>query len=183
VRSRLRVLASLVAVASASGSTGCSSSTSSGDGGGSDTGVSFAKDVMPVLQQNCTSNGCHGIKFDSSVEILYLGAFADGSTVDPSTAMTVYAGLVGVKSLEDPSMNLVTANEPQSSYLIAKLNGTQDSLASDCAKAPSLCPSATCTSMTPCGTQMPYLNAPLMTSDPTGMASITEWVTKGAKDN
>jgi hypothetical protein len=135
---------------------------------------------MPVLQQNCTASPvCHGQMGDGAVEGLFLGVSSDGATIEPSTAMMVYAGLVGAKSLEDPSMDLVSPNEPQSSYLVYKLNGNQDTLAADCAKT-TLCPSTTCTSQTPCGTSMPYLGAPLM---PSGLQPITEWIMQGAPNN
>lgn len=167
----------------------CSSSASTKGGddaraGDSGTGVSFVNDVMPVLQQNCTlSQSCHGQQHSATVENLYLGIGADGAMVDPAVAKTVYAGLVGVVSGEDPSMDLVTPNAPEKSYLIYKLNDKQDTLSSDCAKTPMLCPSVTCTTKEPCGTSMPYNGTPLMIADPTGLQNITDWIAQGAKDN
>jgi hypothetical protein len=173
---------SLVAMV-ASGAIGCSSSsTSSGsDGGGSGGPVSFSTDVLPVFQQNCsTGTTCHGQMKQAVVENLYLGP--SSGPIDSATAKTVYDELVGVNSLEDPSMKLVAANTPNQSYLLQKVNGNEGMFAADCAKVP-LCPSPTCTTKTPCGADMPYLGESLTISDPMGIQQLTDWIAQGAKNN
>jgi hypothetical protein len=174
----------LAASAVASGAIGCSSSTTgaapdAGDGGGP---VSFAKDVLPVLQMNCTTgNVCHGSARTVNVENLFLGP--SSLPIDAATAKMIYGEIVGVKSLEDPSMDLVTPKDPDRSYLLQKVLWTEGKLASECAKAPSLCPSPTCTTKTPCGADMPFLGEMLGLLDPMGLQNLTDWIAQGAKDN
>lgn len=173
-------IVSLVSIVVASGAIGCSSSsTSSGaDGGGP---VSFSTDVLPVFQQNCsTGTSCHGQMKQAVVESLYLGP--SSGPIDSATAKTVHDELVGVKSLEDPSMNLVTATMPNQSYLLQKVNGNEGKFTADCAKAP-LCPSPTCTTKAPCGVDMPYLGESLTITDPMGIQQLTDWIMQGAKNN
>ena len=80
-----------------------------GDGGCGSASVSFTLDVMPIFQTGCTlSSVCHGQMNNAGEEDLYLGDHAGGTS--PSA---VFGGLVGVRSREDPSMNLVTAGSPE----------------------------------------------------------------------
>jgi mono/diheme cytochrome c family protein len=69
--------------------------------------VSFSKDVLPILQQNCVS--CHV----TGEELGNLG-------LAPSLA---YAQLVGAKSAQSELLRVDTAN-PVNSYIVHKLNGT-----------------------------------------------------------
>jgi len=181
----MTILASLAVVAAFAGAIGCSSTSSSGtgsSGSSSSTPVSFKTDVMPILQQGCTiSSECHGQTGNAGEENLYLGQHQtslDGEPVDPTVAMMVQQGIVGVKSMEDPSMNLITASDPANSYLLHKLNGDQNSLESDCAKG--VCGSQSCQPPTTCGVQMPMTGSMLAPSD---IATITNWITQGALNN
>jgi hypothetical protein len=171
-------LASFVVVAALSGALGCSSTS-----GPATTGpVSFKTDVMPILQSGCTLSAvCHGQMGNAGEEDLFLGVHQtslDGTPVDPATAMMVYTGLVGVKSLEDPKMNLVTVMDSKDSYLIHKLNGDQDSLEADCAMG--MCNASTCAAPTTCGIQMPMSGSAL---DPSVIAKIASWIDQGAPNN
>jgi hypothetical protein len=184
MKSRCSFFTFLAAIAVASGAIGCSSSTTgaaadAGDGGGP---VSFAKDVLPVLQMNCTTgNVCHGSVRTVNVENLFLAPTS--GPIDAATAKKIYDEMVGVKSLEDPSMDLVTPKDPDRSFLLQKVLWTEGKLASECAKAPSLCPSPTCTTKTPCGADMPYLGEMLGILDPIGLQNLTDWIAEGAKNN
>jgi hypothetical protein len=184
MKSRYSLLTFLAASALASCAMGCSSSTTgattdAGDGGGP---VSFSTDVLPVFQQNCTTGTvCHGSVRTVNVENLFLGP--SSGPIDAATAKKIYDEIVGVKSLEDPSMDLVTPKAPDTSFLLQKVLWTEGKLASECAKAPSLCPSPTCTTKTPCGGDMPYLGEMLGILDPTGLQNLTDWIAQGAKNN
>jgi hypothetical protein len=152
---------------------GCSSSSPTP---ANDTQVSFAKDIMPIFVQSCTlSMSCHGQPNNAAQENLYLG---DHVTNTPAIIAQTYMGLVGVASVEDPSMPLVTAGSTAQSYLSQKIGNTQGTLDSDCAKAP-LC-SMGCSTQNPCGTYMPYNGSPL---DPTFVETINNWIAQGAKNN
>jgi hypothetical protein len=180
-----RSLVSLALLAGALVASGCSSSTgaAAGDGGGSSgAAVSFSKDVMPILQMNCTSSAqCHGQKNYKLAENLYLGPSM--GAIDAATAKAVHDQLVNVKSLEDPAMDLVTPGQPDKSYFLHKMNGDESKFNVDCASVP-LCPSVlNCTKTMPCGADMPYLGESLTISNPMGLQQITDWITQGAPNN
>ena len=130
--------------------------------------VSFAADIVPIFQPSCGIAGstCHGTT-SSEQESLYLG------TVDGGTdAGFVVKGLVGVASLEDPTMVLVKASDPANSYLMHKLDGDQCTLATSCATSG--------TQYTDCGQQMPYSSPPL---DESTRDTIRRWIAQGAQNN
>jgi hypothetical protein len=152
---------------------GCSSSSTPANP--SDGEVSFANDVMPIFQTGCTVSGeCHGQPNNAGEENLYLG---DNETNTQAIIAQVYAQLVGIKSMEDPAMNLVTAKDVANSYLWHKLAGDQATFTSDCAKG--MCGAPTCLG-TPCGTLMPYLGNAL---DPASLDKINHWIAQGAANN
>jgi hypothetical protein len=144
---------------------------------------SFAKDVMPILQQSCTiSSVCHGQMGNSGEENLYLGQHQtslDGTPVDPAVAMMVNTGIVSKPSLEDPSMDAITPGSLANSYLWHKLQGDQDMLEAQCAKG--MCNSASCQAPTTCGVQMPMAAGQALPDDQ--LAVISNWITAGAKNN
>ena len=72
-----------------------------------------------------------------------------------STADASFAALVGVASLEVPSLSRVLANDPDNSYLIQKLEGTAA-----------------------VGARMPLGGAAL---DPAVIANIRTWISNGAQ--
>jgi hypothetical protein len=136
--------------------------------------VSFQADIVPIFQSSCTlSSVCHGQMNNSTEEGLYLGE-NEGAT----SASAVYAMLVGVRSMQDPSMNLVTPGDSSRSYLWHKVYGDQDTLANECTQATTMC--VDCTASTPCGDLMPYLGEPLPFAD---LCAIEGWIGRGAPNN
>jgi hypothetical protein len=132
--------------------------------------VSFATDIVPILQPSCAIAGstCHGTPDVATTQARpYLGNF-DGGT----DAAEVVQGLVGVTSNEDPSMATVKAGDPVNSFLMHKLDGDQCTLATSCASSK--------TQYTDCGQQMPYSSPPL--DEPT-RDIIRRWIAQGAKSN
>ena len=107
-------------------------------------GVSFSTQVQPLFTEHCAA--CHS------------AAAAQGGLV--LEAGSAYESLVGVPSGQVELM-LVTAGDPQASYLIHKLEGTQGDVGGY-------------------GARMPLTGAPL-TSEQMGL--IRDWITQGAKDN
>ena len=176
----------LAAVAVMSGAIGCSSTSGPGGGGGGSSGSgavanpSFKTDIMPIFHQSCTiSSECHGQPNNSAEANLYLGNnFQEGDNTTDTIMMT-YTGLVGAIAVEDPKMPLVTAGDPSKSYLIHKLNGDQGNFASDCTAAMK-CPAPDCDMSNPCGIQMPKTAAAL---DSATIATVTNWIMQGAKNN
>jgi anaerobic magnesium-protoporphyrin IX monomethyl ester cyclase len=76
--------------------------------------VRFRVDIEPVLDGTCAVSGCH----DS-------GTASAGLVLESGRS---YSELVGVPSSELPTMNRVEPAQPDSSYLVQKLQGTQESV-------------------------------------------------------
>lgn len=75
------------------------------------TAPSFANDVQPILQNNCTGGGCHsGMRAAENLNL--------------DTANTSYAALVNVSSTQCTSNKRVVPSQPDQSYLMWKLLGT-----------------------------------------------------------
>jgi hypothetical protein len=140
--------------------------------------VSFANDIVPILQANCAAAGsaCHG---DPSVVTASAGG--DRDYLGPPTGAysaavitQILGAIVGTPSLEDPSMNVVTAGEPTKSFLMYKIDGNST-------VDPQLS-SLTCTGdLGNCGTAMPYPGIailPQATRD-----TIRTWINQGAMNN
>jgi hypothetical protein len=125
--------------------------------------VTFDTAVMPLLQANCAqANTCHtkGSPFPPSLG--FLGA----NTI---TAMEIKAGIVGQKSTEVPSMNYVTAGDPQNSYLMRKVEEANPGCGLTCMSIASM-PMG-------CSTQMPNGGMPLSATD---QNAIRAWIKQGA---
>ena len=120
--------------------TGETGDTDTGETGDTDTGhppISYAEIIQPIFDGKCVS--CHG-------------------TSGGLTLVDGYANLVGVDSTEAAGMKLVVAGDPDSSYLINKIMGTQADVGGS-------------------GVQMPKDGAAL---DPGSMSAITQWIVDGA---
>ena len=130
--------------------------------------VSLSKDVAPILQMSCSIAGstCHGDPAVTTQGRPFLG-YQEGGT----SAASVWSQLVGVHSVEDPKMNMVTARSLDQSYLWQKVNNQQCRFASDCRNGTSQYPD--------CGQSMPYGNQAL---DPDTLSTIARWIVQGAKN-
>jgi hypothetical protein len=157
------VALSAIAACSSSDSTlptsGGKDAGSSGSSGSSGAAVdarnpypSFKDDVVPIIQASCALTACHASRQSN------LGIFLGYD------AAMLYAELQ--KTSPTSATPFVVAGDPSKSYLILKLEGTQDM------------ESAQCPSMK-CGTVMPP-------DDPLPAAKIkvfTDWVMAGAKND
>lgn len=84
-----------------------------GNGNGGDA-ISFSDHVQPIFTNTCAFSGCHGTQ----------------NTRPPAKPMVLvsgqaYANIVGVSSFQLSSMNRIEPNEPDNSYLIHKIEGSQ----------------------------------------------------------
>jgi hypothetical protein len=131
--------------------------------------VSFAHDIIPVFRGSCAIAGvtCHGDTGVAAQGRPFLGYY-DGGT-DPAQ---VQAALVGMASVEDPRMDLVTPGSLDHSYLWQKVDNLQCKFASDCRAGQSAYPD--------CGQSMPYGNPAL---DVSTLDAIARWIMQGAKNN
>lgn len=114
-----------------------------GGGGG---GTGFAAAVQPILTASCAVSGCHA------------GASpAQGMNLSSGQA---YANIVNVPSIESSLMR-VKPCEPDSSYLVHKIQGTQGTVGGS-------------------GGQMPLGRAALSQAQ---IDVIRQWITDGAPNN
>jgi hypothetical protein len=146
-------------------------------------GASFAMNVLPMMAQSCSlTTVCHGQRNNANEENLYLGP-STGQQVPPPLAAVrdeVLAGLVNVRSAEDPSMNEVTPGDLEHSFLWHKVKGDQNTdvaVANGCA-AVETC--VACSTSAPCGTQQPYLSTSLQDAD---QCALRDWILQGAQNN
>jgi hypothetical protein len=120
------------------------------NGGGSPplpAAVTLSGDVQPIFTDNCASSGCHA------------GAQPQrGQNLSEGQA---FPNIVGVPSTELPSMNRVTPGDPEMSYLVHKIEGTQATVGGS-------------------GQRMPLGTGALPQSE---IDIIRAWITDGAKDN
>ncbi len=116
-----------------------------GDDGGGE--VTLSRDVQPIFTGNCVFSGCHA-----------------GSS--PEQGMSLSAGqtfgsVVNVAARELPGMNRVTPSQPDSSYLVHKVQGTHLAVGGS-------------------GSRMPLNRSPLSQSD---IDLIRAWIQAGAQSN
>jgi hypothetical protein len=125
-----------------------------GDGTGIDDGndgdaPTFAADVQPIFSANCAFSGCHAT---SDIK-------PSGRPMDLSPGQA-YASTVNVESFELVGMDRVEPGEPDESYLVHKIQGTQSDVGGS-------------------GGQMP-LGGQLSAAE---IETIRAWIAAGAVDN
>lgn len=107
-------------------------------------------DVQPILSSSCAFNGCHG-----------------GSILEPpAKPMSLASGqthsnTVGVEALQRSGMSRVEPGDPDMSYLVHKIQGTQGQVGGR-------------------GERMPLALPPFSSAE---IAVIREWILDGARDN
>lgn len=115
----------------------------------SDGPVRFANDIQPILTSSCASSGCHGSNAEPPEKPMVL------------LAGQAYDNIVGVSSAQLATMLRIRPGEPDNSYLVHKIQGTQGSVGGS-------------------GERMPLGQGPLSQST---IALIRRWVTEGAPRN
>jgi hypothetical protein len=116
-------------------------------------GVSFRRDVAPLLATSCATASCHG------------GGSRPPVLVARDGASKMRAALVGVPSGDRPDRAYVQPGVPEGSYLLQKIDGRLVD--------------AECTEHD-CGSPMPLDNPSLPAAD---RDTIRAWVAQGARDN
>jgi hypothetical protein len=133
--------------------------------------VSFAADVLPILDKSCGIGGgqCHGNpNVGKQTGQPYLGQ----SPGTPDVAK-IFAGIIGQPAEEDTQMNLVEPGDPSKSFLMHKLDG-------DSCLYASVCNSTGNPMFKNCGIQMPFNMTAL---DITQRDTIRRWIAQGAKND
>ncbi len=115
---------------------------------GSDDSVRLSTSVQPIFDQNCAFSGCHAAPQP-----------AQGMNLSRGQS---FASIVDVPSVELPSMRRVRPFQPDSSYLVHKLEGTHLQVGGQ-------------------GERMPLGRAHPLT--PQQIALIRSWISQGARNN
>ncbi|GBD31944.1 hypothetical protein HRbin33_00905 [bacterium HR33] len=114
---------------------------------GSDDSVRLSASVQPIFDQNCAFAGCHAAPQP-----------AQGMNLSRGQS---FASIVDVPSVELPSMRRVRPFQPDSSYLVHKLQGTHLDVGGQ-------------------GERMPLGRGPLT---PEQIGLIRSWISQGARNN
>lgn len=109
--------------------------------------VCFERDIQPIFTANCALSGCHAGTSPQQGQNLSQGL--------------AYQSIVNVPANERAGMMRVTPSQPDSSYLVHKVQGTQASVGGS-------------------GGQMPLGGTPL---SQTQVDLIRAWIAAGAKNN
>ena len=173
------LIACLALVALVGGAEGCSGTPHTTTG--TETNVSFTRDVMPILESSCSTSQaftCHGAQVVETTMVNgmvnqprpYFGPCCVGSSNPTADATLVYNGLVNVMSNEAPSIVYVEPGSLADSFLWDKLAVNLNSLSAKCP-----------TGMDPaCGLPMPNDNEPLTSGQ---LSTIQSWIQGGAPLN
>ncbi|MFO0737920.1 MAG: hypothetical protein U0270_18655 [Labilithrix sp.] len=130
----------------------------------------YAKDVYPILQQNCALTGCHGANTEASDP---KSGPPRGVYISPSDKDVTYKKLINTDSTYFKGTKLILPGDPDNSLVMRKIDGTQAQLAS--------CPGE-------CGTSMP---PPEDSADTSGSQLLSEkkrskiraWIAAGAAND
>jgi hypothetical protein len=116
----------------------------SGDGGDNGAQVSFASIQSSIFTPTCAVSGCHNASSSQAGLVLASGQ--------------AFGNLVNVASTQRSSLNRVTPNDPEASYLVKKLRGDSDIS----------------------GSRMPLGGTALTSAQ---LNSIIQWIQSGAPNN
>jgi hypothetical protein len=137
--------------------------------------VSFMGKVLPTFQHSCAVGGttCHGDSTGSPAAGKPYLAEPLGNDAGLGDPTMILMGIVGVKSVEDPMMDVIHAGDPTNSFLMHKMDGDQGTLSRQCVAM------ASGTTVL-CGLSMPFGNLPL---DCATRDAVRAWIKQGAMSN
>jgi hypothetical protein len=169
-----------------------SSNTGTMMDGGSDAfmgTVSFKNDLAPKFASACgLSSSCHqDTVTDPKVQRVFLGCNMSATNncsfpTSAESAPTVYTEITTKTSQEEATMmHYITANNPDKSYLLRKIEGTQTSLTCVPVNMDPIVSNAPGESaQKPCGELMPLGNT---MPDPILPPMVRAWINQGALNN
>jgi hypothetical protein len=135
--------------------------------------VSFDADVLPVMRRACGFSACHGTTVGSKAG-LYLGPSLMAPAPDTMTKQAIINGLVNTPSSTAMAMNRITANDPEQSFLMLKLDGCHTTAGLTCTLQGSSMPSDSCGQIMPPGGQS-------LCADERDL--FRRWISQGAQNN
>jgi hypothetical protein len=164
-------LAPLAVVSILVATLGCSSDNGQApsDGQTTDTGDpnvphALRADVMPILFKNCSSTGCHGSKnFNKGIYV---------PCCDVAAATALRAALMKDSRLS-AGLKLVVPGDPTKSFLMMKLDNTQNDLDAQCNDPDGVLPAKNCGESMPQGMRLSSASRNI----------VRQWIASGAKDD
>ena len=137
--------------------------------------VSFKTDVLPLFRNSCgLSSVCHGSTTPVAPAQHYYGPKLTDPAPSAAEITAILAGAVGVKSVDDPTMNIITAGDPSQSFMMYKLDGDpQDPSSVSCSKLACVASKTCLGAMPQAGNTLPAATRDI----------IRRWIAQGAKDN
>jgi len=178
----------------------CSSSNSTG-GGGSSTGAStgmggssapngcfdytgfdgmtpavhFKADVLPIFRPSCgLSASCHQSENPPLPAEHYLGPSVSMPAPTAAQITEILNGIVGVKSQDEPTMDVVAAGDPAHSFMMYKLDGDPTDVNG------LSCSNLKCAANMSCLLAMPSGGPQLPAAE---RDTIRRWIAQGAKND
>lgn len=100
---------------------------------GQSPAVSFNADILPIFAQNCTLTGCHGNP-STPASGLFLSPSPDAAEfpADEDTRKTIVDTYLVAPSRTTPDKARVVPGEPERSFLLDKLDGSQNCAGVSC---------------------------------------------------
>lgn len=111
--------------------------------------ISYARNVKPIFDKNCAIPGCHSGRNPQA-------------GMDLSTPFAPGVGAVGVSSQEVPTLLRIKPGDPEGSYLVHKIQGTQAQVGGF-------------------GGRMPLTGPPFLSDEEIQL--IRKWIGQGAQNN
>lgn len=144
--------------------------------------VSFQADVLPIFQTRCSDSLCHGEQGKSAAS-LYLGPEPGGPALTTEETASIISYLTSAGSELAPDSQLVVPGDWKTSFLMAKVDGCQNS-------GDFVCPEpqqqlTVCTE-DPCGDGMPQMDKDESMPFPLSAdenLTIRRWIQQGAANN
>jgi hypothetical protein len=129
--------------------------------------TSFSKDVLPIFRTACGFSVCHGNKTPLKPALHYFGPSNSSPAPEATDIQAIFDQSVGVAAVEEPTLNVIDPDKPQSSFLLYKLDGVK-------------CATLECSVKDMCGGPMPLSN-PQLPEDTRDI--IRRWIAQGAKND
>jgi hypothetical protein len=167
----------------------CSSTTgAASDGGGAEAlgPVSFKTDLIPKFVSACgLASICHQDEVtDPKTQKVFMGCMMAATNSCPfataaDAAPTVYMGIVNKTSQEEATMAYIKPSDPDNSYLLHKIDGTQGTLMCVPVSMDPIVANAG-GGRPPCGQPMPD-GSPM--AEPILRDLVRRWIAEGAQNN
>ncbi len=137
--------------------------------------VTFKADVLPIFRTSCgLSASCHQSQTPPLPAEQYLGPSLSMPAPTAAQIASILSGIVGVKSVDEPDMDVVAPGDPAHSFMMYKLDGDPTNVNG------LTCPNLKCAANMSCLLAMPS-GGPQLPS--TERDTIRRWIAQGAKND